>query len=73
MEFFYPISFGFQFYLGQYIIKSNKFVITKHQMPLGMNKLKKLDIYEMVNCKNKIRLFDSYLNSRNLTMFNLLT
>ncbi len=29
----------------------------KHQMPLGMNELKKFDLYEMVNLKNKIGLF----------------
>jgi hypothetical protein len=53
---FYPISFGFQFYLAQYIIRSNNFVIAKHQMPLGMSELKKLDLYEMVNLKIKIGL-----------------
>jgi hypothetical protein len=29
----------------------------KHQMPLEMSELKKLDLYEMVNLKNKIGLF----------------
>jgi hypothetical protein len=29
----------------------------KNQMPLGMSELKKLDLYEMVNLKNKIGLF----------------
>jgi len=29
----------------------------KHQMPLVMSELKKLAFYEMVNFKNKIRLF----------------
>jgi len=53
---FYTISFGFQFYLAQYIIRSNDFAIIKHQMPLGMSELKKLELYEMVNLKNKIRL-----------------
>jgi hypothetical protein len=54
---FYPISFGFQFYLVQYITRSNNCVVTKHQMPLGMSELKKLALYEMVNFKNKIALF----------------
>jgi hypothetical protein len=57
MEFFCPISFGFQFYLVQYITKSNNFVITKHQVPLGMSKLILFNIYRMVNLKNKIGLF----------------
>jgi hypothetical protein len=51
---FYPISFGFQFYLAQYISRSNIYVVMKHQMPLGMSELKKLALYEMVNFKNKI-------------------
>jgi hypothetical protein len=54
---FYPISFGFQFYLAQYISRNNKCVLTKHQMPLRMGELKKLALYEMVNLKNKIGLF----------------
>jgi hypothetical protein len=54
---FYPIFFGFQFYLAQYINRSNNCVVTKHQMPFGMNELKKLALYEMVNLKNKIGLF----------------
>ncbi len=54
---FYPISFGFQLYLAEYIIKNNKFVITKYQVPLGMSEEKKCDFYEMVNEKNKIGLF----------------
>jgi hypothetical protein len=54
---FYPISFGFQFYLAQYISRSNNCVVTKHQMPLGMSELNKLAFYEMVNLKNKIGLF----------------
>jgi hypothetical protein len=29
----------------------------KHQMPLGISELKKLDLFEMVNLKNKIGLF----------------
>jgi hypothetical protein len=29
----------------------------KNQMPLGMRELKKLDLYEMVNLKNKFGLF----------------
>jgi hypothetical protein len=53
---FYPIYFGFQFYLAQYISRSNNFVTMKHQMPLGMNELKKLDLYEMVNFKNEFGL-----------------
>jgi hypothetical protein len=57
MEFFYPISFGFQFYLVQYISRSNNFVTKKNQMPLGMSELKKLDLYEMVNLQNKFGLF----------------
>jgi hypothetical protein len=54
---FYLISFGFQFYLAQYITRSNNSGVTKHQMPLGMNELKKFALYEMVNLKNKIELF----------------
>jgi hypothetical protein len=42
--------------LAQYIIKSNKFATTKHQVPLGMNGEIKLDLYEMVNFKNWIIL-----------------
>jgi hypothetical protein len=42
-------------------------------MPLGMSELKKFAFYEMVNLKNKIGLFKSYLYSLNLVMFNLLT
>jgi hypothetical protein len=42
-------------------------------MPLVMSELKKLDLYEMVNLKNKIGLFWSYLYSINLVKFNLLT
>jgi len=57
MEFFYPISFGFQFYLAQYITRSNNFGTMRNQMPLGMNELKKLDLYEMVNLQNKFGLF----------------
>jgi hypothetical protein len=53
---FYPISFGFQFYLVQYITRSNNYVVTEHQMPLGMSELKSV-LYEMVNLKNKIGLF----------------
>jgi len=53
---FYPISFGFQFYLAQYISRSNNCVVMKHQMPMGMSELKKLAFYEMVNPKNKIGL-----------------
>jgi hypothetical protein len=33
----------------------------------------KLDFYVMVNFKNKIRLFESYLYSLNLPMYNLFT
>jgi hypothetical protein len=54
---FYPISFGFQLYLAQHITRSNNYVVMKHQMPLGMSELKKLNLYEMVNLKNKIGLF----------------
>jgi len=42
-------------------------------MPLRMNEFKKLTFYEMVNLKNKIELFYSYLYSLNLVMLNLLT
>jgi len=42
-------------------------------MPLGMSESKKLTLYEMVNLKNKIGLFYSYLYSLNRAMFNLLT
>ncbi len=73
MKFFYPISFGFQLYLAQYIIRSNKFVTIKHQMPLGMSEEIKIDLYEKVNFKNKIGLFYFYLYSLNLPMYNLLT
>jgi hypothetical protein len=57
MEFFNPISFGFQFYSAQYINRRNDIVVTKHQVALGMSKQVKLDLHEMVNIKNKIRLF----------------
>jgi hypothetical protein len=39
------------------VTRNNNFEITKHQVPLGMNKEIKLDLYEMVNFKNKIGLF----------------
>jgi len=52
---FYPISFGFQFYLAQYIIRIINSIVMKHQMPLGMSEFKKLALYEMVNLKNKIK------------------
>jgi hypothetical protein len=55
MEFFNPISFGFQFYLAQYRNRSNNYVIPKYQVPLGMSEFKKIDLYEMVNPKNKIK------------------
>ncbi len=42
-------------------------------MPLGMSEFKKLALYEMVNLKNKIGLFYSYLYSLKLAMLNLLT
>jgi hypothetical protein len=42
-------------------------------MPLGMSEEIKLDFYVMVNLKNKIRLFESYLYSLNLPMYNLFT
>jgi hypothetical protein len=54
---FYPISLGFQFYVVQYITKSNSYVEIKYQVSLGMNEWKKLDPYEMVKPKNKIGLF----------------
>jgi hypothetical protein len=47
MEFFYHISFGFQFYSAQYISKRNDFVVTKHQVPLGTKKYVKFDLHEM--------------------------
>jgi hypothetical protein len=47
MEFFYHISFGFQFYSTQYISKRNDFVVTKHQVPLGTKKYVKFDLHEM--------------------------
>jgi hypothetical protein len=56
-EFFYPISFDFQFYLAQYITRGNNIVITKHQVPLRMSKQITLNLYEMVDFKNKIGLF----------------
>jgi hypothetical protein len=37
MEFVCPISFGFQLYLAQYIIRNNSYVIAKYQVPLGMS------------------------------------
>jgi hypothetical protein len=43
--------------LTQYIIRSNRFAITKHQVPLGMSEEINLDLYEMVNLKRKIGLF----------------
>jgi hypothetical protein len=57
MEFFYLISFGFQLYLVRYITRNNNFVVTKHQVPLGMSEEIKLDLYYMVNLKSKIKLF----------------
>jgi len=58
MEFFYPMSFGFQFNLAYYITRGNNYVITKYQVPLGMNELKKkLDLHKMAKPKNKIELF----------------
>jgi hypothetical protein len=70
MEFFIPYPLASNLYLAQYITRSNKFVSTKHQVPLGMSKF---DLYEMVNLKNKIGLFYTYLYSLNLLMYNLLT
>ncbi len=58
-------------YLAQYIIRSNNIVTTKHYVPLGMIEEIKLDLYEMVNLKNKIDLFLSYLYSLNPPMYNL--
>jgi hypothetical protein len=40
-----------------WLSRSNNCVVTKHQMPLGMNELRKFALYEMVNLKNKIGLF----------------
>ncbi len=54
---FQPISFGFEFYLAQYIIRRNNYVVDKYQVPLWMSEWKKFDPYEMVKPKNKIRLF----------------
>ncbi len=51
---FYPISFGFHFYLAQYINRSNNLLITKHEVPLGMSTRIKLDFYEVVILKNKM-------------------
>jgi hypothetical protein len=56
-EIFYPISFGIQLYLAQYINKITKLVITKHKVLLRLSEKIKLDLYEMVNFKNKIKLF----------------
>jgi hypothetical protein len=44
-------------YLAQYITKRNKLVITKHKVQLRLSEKIKLDLYEMVNFKNKIGLF----------------
>ncbi len=49
--------FGFEFYLAQYITRSNSRVVAKYQVPLGMSEWEKLDPYEMVKPKNKLRLF----------------
>jgi hypothetical protein len=57
MEFFNPISFGFQLYLAHYITRSNNFVITNHQVPLVMSVETKFNLYEMVNLENEIGLF----------------
>jgi hypothetical protein len=54
---FYPISFGIQLYLAQYISKRNKLLITKHKVQLRLSEKIKLDLCEMVNFKNKIGLF----------------
>jgi hypothetical protein len=43
--------------LAQYITRSNNYVVEKYQVPLWMNEWKKLDPYEMVKPKNKIKLF----------------
>jgi hypothetical protein len=62
MEFFIP-----------YPLASNSiWLITKYQMPLGMSEQQKFNFYEMVDPKNKIGLFQSYLYSLSLTTFNLL-
>jgi hypothetical protein len=42
-------------------------------MPMGMIEFKKFNLYEMVDLKNKVGLFYSYIYSLNLVMFNLLT
>jgi hypothetical protein len=73
MEFFIPHQLASNSILAQYITRSNNFVITKHQVPFGMSKQTKFDIYEMVNLKNKIGLFYVYLYSLILAMFNLFT
>jgi hypothetical protein len=54
---FYPISFGFQFYLAQYITRKNDVVVTSHQVPLEISEQVRLDLFEMVNNENKIGLF----------------
>ncbi len=52
------MSFGFQFNLAYYITRGNNYVLTKYQVPLGMNELKKkLDLHKMAKPKNKIELF----------------
>jgi len=51
---FKSISFGFQFYLAQYIARSNSFATSKFQVPLGMTERKKLYLYEMVKLRNEI-------------------
>ncbi len=44
MEFFYPISFGFQSNIGQYITKCNSLVLPKYQMSFEMNPKKTIDL-----------------------------
>jgi hypothetical protein len=47
--------------------------MTKHKVQLRLSEKIKLDVYEMVNFKNKIGLFESYLYSLNLPTYNLFT
>jgi hypothetical protein len=70
---FYPIYFGIQLYLAQYITKRNKLVVTKHKVQLRLSDKVKLDLYELVNFKNKIGFFKFYLYGLNLPTYNLFT
>jgi hypothetical protein len=49
MEFFYPISFGFQSNFGQYISMCNNFYKPKYQVPLGMSIEKNLTLIKWLN------------------------